>query len=86
PHQGWEYAEVRVADSYGVDLGPSPADGEYRVTGWTHDRGPLRVALSVVHQGMGSTWIFDVEPDPVPVQPPLVWLGETSSRRPWRRR
>lgn len=77
----WTGAEVSVAGTDAVDLGPAKASQVVRVNGWTSNSGPLtitiRVALSSHH---GVTWQFQVDPQIVPNRTPALEHSAPSKR------
>lgn len=79
----WTAAEVQVAGTDAVDLGPATADQEVRVSGWTSKSGPLFVTLRVATpERVGVTWQFWVDAQLVPGRSPaLERSGTTTSRR-----
>lgn len=70
-HPGWTGAEIHVRGGDSIDLGPAERDQRVRVEGWTSATGPLFITLNTAGaEGQGVTWMFQVEPDRVPVAAP----------------
>lgn len=82
----WTAAEVQVAGTDAVDLGPAALADEVRVSGWTSKSGPLYVTLRVATpERVGVTWQFWVDAQHVPSRSPALERTDQGRSRKKRR-
>jgi hypothetical protein len=80
PDHGWKSAEMTVQGGETADLGPADKDAPLTVDGWTENRTLMRITLSAAsNDGVGRTWMMEVEPFRVPAATPLL----TPKPKPW---
>jgi len=73
PQVRWMEAEITVRGDDSKDVGPAAPGMPVEVRGWTGRKGSLRVTIqAATHGGLGVTWMLEVDPDMVPVRPPLA--------------
>jgi hypothetical protein len=75
PWEQWTDAEITVRGDDSRDVGPAAPGMPVEIRGWTGLKGSLRVTIyAAIQGGPGVTWMLEVDPDLVPVRPPLVPL------------
>ena len=80
PEYSWSSAEMTVQGGETADLGPASKEVPFTVDGWTDNRSLMRITLAAVGtDGVGRTWMVEVEPFRVPAATPPL----TPKPKPW---
>jgi len=83
PERPWTAAEVSVRGAQSIDLGATDGSAPIEVSGVVDAVGTLSIELWVVTpEAHGVAWTFSVDPELLPIEPPVM-APAAERRRGW---